>query len=59
MYEKGEVQVGDYIHIYHMFGYSEYGDAEGEVTYIDDDYVYGTWGDDPLTFSDDWTIIID
>lgn len=57
--EKGEVKLGDGIHIYRMFGFPEYRDAEGVVKFIDGDEIYGSWGDDPLTFSDDWEIIDD
>ena len=57
--EKGEVKLGDGIHIYHMFGFPEYREAEGVVKFIDGDEIYGSWGDDPLTFSDDWEIIDD
>jgi hypothetical protein len=42
-----------------MFGYSEYKDCEGNVKYIDGNQVYGTWGPDPLIFTDDWEIIED
>ena len=57
--EKGNVKIGDKIHIYHMFGFPEYREAEGVVKFIDGDEIYGSWGDDPLTFSDDWEIIDD
>jgi hypothetical protein len=51
-------EVGDAIHIYHMFGYSEYNDTEGVVTYIDDiGQIYGTWGDLALVPGDDYEII--
>ena len=57
--EKGEVKPGDGIHIYHMFGFPEYREEEGVVKFIDGYEIYGSWGDDPLTFSDDWEIIDD
>ena len=51
-------EVGDAIHIYHMFGFSEYNDTEGVVTYIDDiGQIYGTWGDFALVPGDDYEII--
>ena len=58
---KSEVNPGDMIHIYHVFGIedaSEYRDAEGIVRYIDEsNQIYGTWGDVALYFDDDWEII--
>lgn len=61
MKSKGEVAVGDIIHIYHIFGEldaKEYRDVEGTVTYINDmDQIYGTWGEIALLFNDDWEII--
>lgn len=55
---KDEVKPGDIIHIYHMFGESEYKDREGVVKYIDDmDQIHGTWGGLALLFDDDWEII--
>lgn len=58
MKEKAEVKIGDKIHIYHMFGESEYSDTEGIVTYIDDmNQIHGTWGGCALLFHDDWEII--
>ena len=52
------VKPGDIVHIYHMFGESEYRDAEGVVKYIDDmNQIYGTWGELALHFDDDWEII--
>ena len=54
---KNDVEIGDTIHIYHMFGYSEYKDAEGIVTDYDDTTVYGTWGLDGLNYDDDWEIL--
>ena len=56
---KTQVKPGDSIHIYHMFGYPEYKDCEGNVKYIDGNQIYGTWGPDPLIFADDWEIIED
>lgn len=51
-------EVGDAIHIYHMFGFSEYNDTEGVVTHIDDmGQIYGTWGDLALVPGDDYEII--
>ena len=54
-----EIKPGDNIHIYHMYGESEYRDTEGTVIFINDDTneIYGTWGDLPLYFSDDWEVI--
>ena len=40
---KNDVKIGDTIHIYHMFGYSEYKDAEGIVTDYDDGQLHGGW----------------
>ena len=57
MKSKGELKVGDYIHIYHMFGDSKYRDTEGVVTYISETEIFGTWGDAPLFFNDDWEIM--
>lgn len=54
---KADVEIGDIIHIYHMFGNSEYKDTEGVVTRFSDIAVYGTWGPDGLCFDDDWEII--
>ena len=53
---KNDVKVGDTIHIYHMFGNSEYRDVEGVVTSFSDTVVYGTWGSDGLYYDDDWEI---
>ena len=56
--EKGEVKSGDAIHIYHMFGESEYRDREGVVKFIDDiGQIHGSWGGLALNFDDDWEII--
>lgn len=54
---KNDIKIGDTIHIYHMFGHSEYKDAEGIVTGYDDTAVYGTWGLDSLNYDDDWEIL--
>ncbi len=54
---KNDINIGDIIHIYHMFGHSEYKDAEGIVTDYDDTAVYGTWGLDSLNYDDDWEIL--
>lgn len=57
MKSKSEVKPGDIIHIYHMFGESEYKDREGAVKYIDDmNQIHGTWGGLALHFDDDWEI---
>lgn len=51
-------EVGDVIHIYHMFGESEYNDTEGVVTRIDDmGQIHGTWGGLALVPGDDYEII--
>ena len=51
-------EVGDAIHIYHMFGESEYNGAEGVVTHIDDiGQIHGTWGGLALVPGDDYEII--
>ena len=56
--EKASVKSGDIIHIYHIFGESEYKDREGVVKYIDDmNQIHGTWGGLALLFDDDWEII--
>lgn len=56
--EKGEVKPGDAIHIYHMFGESEYRGREGVVKFIDDiGQIHGSWGGLALNFDDDWEII--
>ena len=55
---KEDVQPGDIIHIYHMFGESEYAGREGVVKYIDDmNQIHGSWGGLALQFDDDWEII--
>lgn len=55
---KEDVQPGDIIHIYHMFGESEYAGREGVVRYIDDmNQIHGSWGGLALQFDDDWEII--
>ena len=55
---KSEVQPGDIIHIYTMFGESEYSDREGVVRFIDDmSQIHGSWGSLALLFTDDWEII--
>jgi hypothetical protein len=55
---KEDVQPGDVIHIYHMFGESEYAGREGVVRYIDDmNQIHGSWGGLALQFDDDWEII--
>ena len=55
---KAEVKIDDHIYIYKIFGYSEYNESTGVVSLItEDNYIYGSWGDIPLTFSDDWKII--
>lgn len=60
MREKGSVKPGDRIHIYTMFGESEYSGREGVVKIIDDmDQIHGTWGGLALLFTDDWEIIDD
>ena len=56
--QKSEVVPGDVIHIYTMFGESEYSGREGVVKYIDDmDQIHGSWGGLALLFTDDWEII--
>ena len=56
--EKGEVKPGNAIHIYHMFGESEYSGCEGVVKFIDDiGQIHGSWGGLALNFDDDWEII--
>ena len=58
MKSKINVQPGDAIHIYTMFGESSYKDREGVVKYIDDMYqIHGSWGGLALNFDDDWEII--
>lgn len=55
---KADVQPGDIIHIYIMFGEPEYKNSEGIVKYIDDmNQIHGTWGGLALHFDDDWEII--
>ena len=55
---KEDVQPGDIIHIYHMFGESEYTGREGVVRYIDYmNQIHGSWGGLALQFDDDWEII--
>ena len=55
---KSEVELGDIVHIYTMFGESEYSGREGVVKFIDDmDQIHGTWGGLALHFDDDWEII--
>ena len=58
---KADVKVGDILNIHHMFGASEEYEPTGEVTDIyTDTYsgeIYGTWGDMPLHFDDDWEIV--
>ena len=56
--EKSSVKPGDAIHIYHMFGESEYSGREGVVKFIDDiGQIHGSWGGLALNFDDDWEII--
>ena len=51
-------KVGDMIHIFHMFGESEYADREGIVRYIDDmDQIHGTWGGCALVSGDDFVVL--
>lgn len=51
-------EVGDIIHIYHMFGEPEYKDTEGVVRYIDDmNQIHGTWGGCALVPGDDYVIL--
>lgn len=58
MKSNGDVKPGDIIHIYHMFGESEYNGCEGVVKFIDDmDQIHGSWGSVALLFTDDWEII--
>lgn len=41
---KSEVEPGDIIHIYTMFGEPNYSDREGVVRYIDDmNQIHGSW----------------
>lgn len=55
---KSEVKPGDIIHVYHMFGESNYRDREGVVKFIDDmNQIHGTWGGLALLFDDDWEVI--
>lgn len=55
---KIDVKPGDVIHIYTMFGESEYSGREGVVKYIDDmNLIHGSWGGLALLFTDDWEII--
>lgn len=55
---KADVQPGDIIHIYVMFGEPEYSNREGMVRSIDDiGQIHGTWGGLALQFDDDWEII--
>ena len=58
MKQKSDIQIGDIVHIYHMFGESNYKDREGVVEYIDDmNQIHGSWGGLALRFDDDWEII--
>ena len=51
-------KVGDMIHIYCMFGESEYSGKEGIVTSIDDmGQIHGTWGGCALVSGDDYVIL--
>jgi hypothetical protein len=55
---KADVQPGDIIHIYVMFGEPEYSNREGVVRSIDDmNQIHGSWGGLALQFDDDWEII--
>lgn len=55
---KGDVEVGDFIHIYWMRGEPQYTDREGVVKSIDDfGQIHGSWGGLALRFEDDWEII--
>ena len=55
---KADVQPGDIIHIYIMFGEPEYTGREGVVRSIDDiGQIHGSWGGLALQFDDDWEII--
>ena len=58
MKSKDSVKVGDIIHIYHMWGESDYSGREGVVRIIDDmNQIHGSWGGLALQFDDDWEII--
>lgn len=60
MKSKSEVKPGDKIHIYTMYGESNYSNREGIVKHIDDiGQIHGTWGGLALNFDDDWEIIED
>ena len=51
-------KVGDIIHIYHMFGESEYSGREGIVRSIDDiGQIHGSWGGCALVPGDDYVIL--
>lgn len=55
---RGWPEVGDMIHIYHMFGEPDYRDTEGIVKYIDDaNQIHGTWGGCALIPGDDFVIL--
>ena len=54
---RKDAKVGDMVHIYHMFGTVGEYEHEGEITDIYDGELYGTWGDEPLHFDDDWEVI--
>jgi hypothetical protein len=52
-------KVGDIVHIYTMYGQSEFNDTWGVVQYVNEDTgeMRGTWGDCSLERSDDFEII--
>ena len=57
--ERRWPEVGDMIHIYHMFGESEYAGREGVVRHIDDlNQIHGTWGGCALIPGDDFVVLI-
>ena len=59
MKQKSDVKVGDMIHIYIMFADTNYTGCDGIVKYIDykKQILYGSWGEAPLHFDDDWVIV--
>lgn len=58
MKPKDQVEIGDVVRIDNMFGEPQYNYREGIVTEINGtNQIYGSWGEYPLFFTDDWEII--
>ena len=54
---KSKIQIGDKIHIIEMIGEPDYTNTEGIVKYIWGNMIFGTWGNKPLVYTDNFIII--